>query len=113
MSEADLEAGVVNDEFNLLATESSDVCTGGTGGRRDSNEGDGWGDEDGWDEDFEDQTSYPTLTALDKNGIKVPRSLFLALALRSSPSLTPTHNLCETKPRTTSHVFNLRICGFQ
>eukprot|EP00802_Teleaulax_amphioxeia_P001911 Tamp_01913.p1 GENE.Tamp_01913~~Tamp_01913.p1 ORF type:complete len:955 (+),score=284.97 Tamp_01913:1710-4574(+) len=71
MSEADLEAGVVTDEFNLLATESSDVCTVGAGGRRDSNEGDGWGGDDGWDEDFEDQTSYPTLTALDKNGMKV------------------------------------------
>jgi hypothetical protein len=71
MSEGDLEAGVVNEEFNLLATVSSEVCTGGAGGRRDSTEGDGWGNEDGWDEDFEDQTSYPTLTALDKNGIRV------------------------------------------
>jgi len=89
MSEADLEAGVVTDEFNLLATESSDVCTVGAGGRRDSNEGDGWGGDDGWDEDFEDQTSYPTLTALDKNGMKVPQTFLLAPALHSTPSPPP------------------------
>ena len=74
MGEADLEAGVMNEEFDSLATESDDVRAGGGGGgggRRDSNEGDGWGDEDGWGEDFEDQISYPTLTALNKNGIKV------------------------------------------
>ena len=69
MSETDLEAGVVNDEFNMLARESSDLALGG-GDRRDSAE-DGWGDDDGWGDGFEDQVSYPTLTALNKNGVKV------------------------------------------
>uniref|UniRef100_A0A7S0EN88 GAE domain-containing protein n=1 Tax=Hanusia phi TaxID=3032 RepID=A0A7S0EN88_9CRYP len=71
MGEGDVEAGqgVLNDEFKSFAKVSNTVAE--VPGKQGN---DGWGDEDGWDEDFDNfdsKTTYPTLTALDKNGIKV------------------------------------------
>ena len=59
------------DEYNLLATESTDVCASAGDVRRDSGADDGWGEGDDWGDDFSEQHSYATLTALDKNGIRV------------------------------------------
>eukprot|EP00960_Hanusia_phi_P072000 767684-Hanusia_phi.AAC.8 len=79
MGEGDVEAGqgVLNDEFKSFAKVSNTVRiprphhVAEVPGKQGN---DGWGDEDGWDEDFDNfdsKTTYPTLTALDKNGIKV------------------------------------------
>ncbi len=47
----------------------------GSGGKKEAAEGkgggDGWGDGDGWDDDFDASPAYPTLTAYDRNGVKV------------------------------------------
>ena len=44
----------------------------GVAGGQGQEGGDGWGDGDGWDDDFDASPAYPTLTAYDRNGVKVP-----------------------------------------
>ena len=61
------------DEFGGFAAVESG---GGGAAKKEASEGkegggDGWGDGDGWDDDFDASPAYPTLTAYDRNGVKV------------------------------------------
>lgn len=73
-----------HDEFGGFAVESS----GRAAAEKEESEakeggGDGWGDGDGWDDDFDASPAYPTLTAYDRNGVKVG----LPLSLKHSACL--------------------------